>query len=115
MFKLLKLLVWIGVFVGSALAVDQLLLKRPLNAPGVKQFQVFYVDFRTRLFTLFNQQSASVTSVEELIQQSPAKQEQSAVSKQRHLYVDEQGVIHFADSLAEVPPAYRQAAQPLEE
>lgn len=113
MFKLLKLLIWIGVFVGFALAVDQLLVKRPLSAPGVKQFQVFYVDFRTRLLTLFNQQSAP--SIEELIQQSPTKQERSAASQRRHLYVDDQGVIHFADSLTEVPPAYRQGAQPLEE
>jgi hypothetical protein len=117
MFKLLKLLFWIGVFAVLLGGLDRLLLQRSMTTPGVMQFQTFYVDFRSRLLGLISRQGGnSGASIEGVIEQSAARQAPvKGRAGQRYVYADKQGVLHFVESLTEVPPAYRQDAQLLEE
>ena len=118
MVKLLKLFVWILLAVALLVGFDQLLVRVPLDLPGVVQAQTFYVDFRGRLLGLFGvDKVASVPkkSIEQVIETTrdvSAKQNQTP---QRYLYVDDAGALQFADSLESVPQKYRSSAQPLAE
>lgn len=116
MLKLIKYFLWIIVLLALTLGFDQLLLKLPLHTPGLKQVQVFYLDFRSRLIGLVksdtNRQPASIEAV---IGKAVPTSEQSASKPKRYLYVDASGTLQFADSLQQVPNQYRQDAQPLAE
>ncbi len=89
---------------------DQLLLKRQLNVPVLTQVQVFYRDFRSRLLTLGHPDDVDDHIGQTIEAEMDATTEDSSL---RYLYVDAAGVLHFADRLDEVPPAYRQEAQRL--
>ena len=115
MFKLLKVFGWLLFFVIAMVAVDQVLLRVPLDYPGVKPAQTFYVDFRHRLVGLLLPETgepAKAKSIEQLIEAN-SMPEKSASKPQRYLYVDDSGALQFADSLQQVPLRYRQSAQPL--
>jgi len=115
--RLKHFLLWTLLFVALLVVADQLLMQTTLSAPGVGQFQRFYRDFRGRLFALID--GPAPASIDQVIETAapPARQAPGArpVTPQRYLYVDGQGELQFADSLQEVPPAFRQKAQPLQE
>ncbi len=112
MFKLFRLFSWLILTLVILACLDQLMLRVPLEAPGVREAQTFYLDFRSRLLRLVGL-GADERSIEQLIEASkPAKQ---PAKPQRYLYADEHGVLQFADSLEQVPLKYRQDAQPLTE
>ena len=116
MLKLVKYLLWILVLLALCLGLDQLLLRTPLDAPGLAQTQRFYVDFRQRLIRLFFAERAQQpgASIEGLIEETaPAESVQPGPPGNRYLYVDDDGVLQFADSLQQVPARYRESAQPL--
>ena len=116
MWKLLKYFLWIVVLVALTLSFDQLMLKLPLHAPGLKQTQLFYVDFRTRLIELVRIEPApQPATIEAVIEKTTKVPEQAAKKSNRYLYVDSSGTLQFADSLQQVPSQYRQDAQPLAE
>lgn len=118
MLKLLKLFAWLVFCLVVLVGVDQLLVRVPLIVPGVQQAQVFYVDFRARLFGLVgidavaNVPGKSIEQVIEATREVPAIK---ADVEQRYLYVDDSGALQFADSLKQVPARYRSNAQPLAE
>ncbi len=116
MLKMVKYFLWVVVLVALALSFDQLMLKLPLHAPGLKQTQQFYVDFRTRLVGLTKSAPApSPAAIEAVIEKAATAPEQPAKKPTRYLYVDNSGTLQFADSLQQVPSQYRKDAQPLAE
>lgn len=119
MLKLFKYFMWLVVLVALTVGFDQLMVRVPLETPGVKQTQRFYVDFRSRLihvFSQFDKKEDAVDTIEAVIEKKikPVVQKTKKVA-QRYLYVDSHGTLQFADSLKEVPEKYRQDAQPLAE
>ncbi len=115
MLKLLKLLFWVLVVGAALVASDQVLVRVPLETPGVSQLQDFYVDFRSRLLKVVGIEGGKPESIEELIEATAAAPEKQASPARRYLYVDETGTLQFADSLEQVPAKYRKDAQPLAE
>lgn len=116
MLKLFKYFLWVVVIIALSVGFDQLMLKVPLHAPGLKQTQQFYVDFRTRLLGLFGTKTKSPPDViEAVIKKATTRATPPTKKSGRYLYVDGNGILQFADSLQQVPSQYRQEAQPLAE
>ncbi len=116
MLKLLKYFLWVMVILSLAVGFDQLMVKLPLHAPGLKQTQLFYLDFRTRLTGLAKKDSSPPSDAIEAMIEKTAKTPARPTNKSsRYLYVDGSGTLQFADSLQQVPSRYRQDAQPLAE
>ncbi|PLX81016.1 MAG: hypothetical protein C0616_06015 [Desulfuromonas sp.] len=137
-----RFILWTLVFVFLLFVADQVLMQVPLEAPVVKQVQVFYQDFRTRLVAMVMGEESPKT-IGQVIDKSKKKAADSTVevkkqienlerkvesvlpqipipppakpAPKRYVYADEAGAIHFADSLEEVPEAFRKGAQPLQE
>ncbi len=113
--RLAGFLVWSFLFLALLLAMDQVLLRAPLKAPGYTAVREFYLDFRSRLLG-----RAEKDPIETILKQHPSTEpahRPSTVSPNaspRYLYVDEQGALQFADSLKEIPPALRKSAKRLE-
>jgi hypothetical protein len=118
MLKLFKYFLWLVVLVALTVGFDQLMVRVPLETPGMKQVQQFYVDFRSRLIQLFPQQNQPpqpVDVIEAVIKKKADPSTGSAKKSGRYLYVDGSGTLQFADSLQQVPQKYRKDAQPLAE
>lgn len=113
MLKLLKLLFWVVVVGAVLVGGDQVLVRVPLEAPGVSQVQGFYVDFRGRLLRLIGIEVAKPGSIEQMIGATAAAPGKKAQTPSRYLYVDDAGSLQFADSLEQVPARFRKDAQPL--
>lgn len=107
--KFIRFILWLVLTLILVVVGDQLLIKRHFTTPVLTQTQTFYRDFRARLLTL-----GRTAGFEDRIGQTiEAEMKTPAAAASRYLYVDADGVLHFADSLDEVPPAYRQGAQRL--
>ena len=116
MLKLLKYFLWLMVILSLTVGFDQLMIKLPLHAPGLKQTQLFYLDFRARLTGLVKKDNDSQPdAIEAMIEKTATAPLQSTNKSSRYLYVDGNGTLQFADSLEQVPSQYRQDAQPLAE
>ena len=116
MLKLIKYFLWVVVLLALSVGFDQVMLKVPMDAPGLQQTQQFYVDFRTRLIGLFDKEAKSHPDVIEAVIKKATALSPSATKKTgRYLYVDSNGILQFADSLQQVPSQYRQDAQPMAE
>ncbi len=113
MLKLLRLLFWVVVAGAVLMGGDQVLMRVPLETPGLSQVQDFYVDFRARLLGLIGIEATSPQSIEQVIGDNAEPAQQPATKPQRYLYVDESGVLQFTDRLEDVPLQYRKDAQPL--
>lgn len=127
MTKLIKPIFWTALFLVMMLAIDQFFVQVPPMHPAHEAISRFYLDFRGRLIDLaLGEKSAQPKSIEAVIE----KQQEKATSKkvdsktsekaetepkktQRYLYSDSEGVLHFVDSLEDVPDKYRGIAQPL--
>ncbi len=108
--KFIRFIVWVILTLILVVVVDQLMIKRQVTTPVLKQTQAFYRDFRLRLLTLVRSDDLDDRIGQTIETQKNSSDEGTPV---RYLYVDAAGVLHFADSLNEVPPAYRQSAQQL--
>lgn len=116
--KIRNFIVWTLIFVGLLLAFDLLMVRSSSFPPWLAGVQRFYVDFRGRVLNLTT--GSPTVSIEQVIETTAkpgAKRGAGlkSVAGQRYLYADAEGSLHFADSLAEVPEAYRARAQPLQE
>lgn len=135
--KFSRFLLWVLVFLLLLVGLDQMFVHAPLEVPVAKQLQVFYRDFRSRLFGLVTGEKKP-KSIEQAIDQATRQPDRQSLPEGRpadpapalppvpipdsppppgirYVYADEGGVLHFADSLAEVPEQFRKAAQPLQE
>ena len=116
MLKLLKYFLWLIVIVALTVGFDQLMVQLPLQSPGLKQTQQFYIDFRTRFTGLLKQDATlKPDAIEAVIEKTTTAPIQPTQKSSRYLYVDESGTLQFADSLQQVPSQYREEAQPLAE
>jgi hypothetical protein len=116
MLKLFKYFLWIVVLLALSIGFDQLMLRVPLPAPGLKQTQQFYVDFRTRLVGMFGTTTkVQPDIIEAVIKKATALSAPSTKKSGRYLYVDDSGTLQFADSFQQVPSQYRKDAQPMAE
>ncbi len=108
--KLIRIVLWVMLTLVLVVVIDQLMIRRHFTTPVLKETQVFYRDFRSRLLTL-----GRTDDLDDHIGETIEAQKDPPVegSTSRYLYVDDAGVLHFADSLNEVPPAFRQKAQRL--
>ena len=113
MLKMIKRLCWILLVCALLIGGDQLLVRVPLETPGVTQLQDFYIDFRSRLLALAGFETSQPDSIEQLLPTGEPPAGSSEGTASRYLYVDESGALQFADSLQEVPARYRSQAQPL--
>jgi hypothetical protein len=116
--KIRTFIVWTLIFVGLLLAFDLLMVRSTSFPSWLAGVQRFYVDFRGRILNLTT--AAPSTSIEQVIETTarPGAQQKTGTTptaRQRYVYADAQGLLHFADSLAEVPAAYRSVAQPLQD
>jgi len=107
----LRFVLWTGVFLLLVAAADHLLLRFSAKQPLFRDFQACYRDFRCRL--VGGACRLPPRTVEAAIEQEAGQVVRAAVHT--YLYVDGEGTLQFADSLEEVPPAYRAKAQPLTE
>lgn len=94
---------WSALFGLLLFAADQALLRLSPANPLLSELQDCYQDLRNRLLA-----RPQPDSIEELLEQPKAP-------SRSYFYADHQGELHFVDSLQEVPPAYRNEAQPLAE
>lgn len=116
MLNLLKYFLWVIVILALTGGFDQLMVNLPLHAPGLKQTQQFYVDFRTRLIEIVRgKPNSPPDAIEAVIEKVATVPKKAAKKASRYLYVDADGTLQFADSLQQVPRQYRQDAQPLAE
>lgn len=108
--KFIRFILWVMLTLVLVVVIDQLMIRRQFTTPVLKETQVFYRDFRSRLMTL-----GRTDDLDDRIGQTIEAQKGFSAEEtpSRYLYVDAAGVLHFADSLNEVPPAYRQSAQRL--
>jgi len=110
--KIIRALFWGLVFVVILGGIDQLLVQTPFEGPLLGSVRTFYLDFRKRLIDLTG--PSDPRSVEQSIEESVSEPAKPAAA-QRYVYADSEGNLQFADSLNEVPEAFRAEAQPLEE
>ena len=125
--KLIKPIFWTALFLVMMLAIDQFFVQVPPIHPAHQAVTEFYRDFRGRLIDLtFGEKKTQPKSIEAMIEKeqknktqkhagskTPEKSKTDAKNAQRYLYSDSEGVLHFVDSLEEVPDKYRGMAQPL--
>lgn len=110
--KFIRFIFWLLALLILVVVGDRVLMQHSFDAPGVKPAQQFYRDFRERLLTL-HRSTRSGDEIGQTIDQEVLRQE--PVKSSRYLYVDSNGTLHFADSLQQVPAAYRRDAQVLED
>ena len=116
MLKLFKYFLWIVVLLALSVGFDQLMLRIPMHAPGLRQTQQFYVDFRTRLVDMFGTETKRQPDViEAMIKKATALSAPLTKKTGRYVYVDDSGTLQFADSFQQVPSQYRKDAQPMAE
>jgi hypothetical protein len=125
-----RFLLWTLVFALLLLGIDQLLLHVRFELPVYRETRHFYLDLRGRLLGTGPSEPRSVEEAIEpfarhpdrepappLKPAAPAPEPPSGSSppspedEPRYLYVDREGNLHFADSLAEVPAPYRDEAR----
>ncbi|RME35456.1 MAG: hypothetical protein D6794_09550 [Deltaproteobacteria bacterium] len=115
--KLRRFLLWSLVFLVLLAACDQVLVRLPAGDGALAVVQQFYVDFRRRLFGLVTGEAPR--SIEQVIEKAaqpsgPAKGAAASSAGPRYLYVDGDGNLQFAESLQEIPAAFRSSAQKLQ-
>lgn len=130
--RLFKFLFWFLVCATLAIVADQLLLRTPSVHPAHAAVREFYRDFRSRLLEIIViVPPKGPQSIEAVIdhERKPDRQAPAAAgtgdrapvrpeteqAHRRYVYVDQEGVLQFADSRADIPEAYRDSAQPLGE
>lgn len=112
--RIAAILLWSGLFLVILFGVDQFFLRVPASAPVLDEVRTFYLDFRGRLLKLAGREPEA--TLESVIEGSAAPAAARPAGKggaPRYLYVDGQGELQFADTLEEVPAAYRKEAQPI--
>ena len=114
MVKIAKKILWLLLTLVILAGIDQFLLRLPMAAPGLKQAQVFYLDFRNRIIKMTRGETAKpLETIDAVIERTALADPEPRENQQRFLYVDDTGNLQFADSLQLVPKKYRQNAQPL--
>jgi len=108
--RFIRFILWVLLALVLIVVVDQLMIRRHFMTPVLEEAQTFYRDFRARLLTLGRTDDLDDRIGETIEVQKDLSDEEAS---SRYLYVDAAGELHFADSLDEVPPAYRQSAQRL--
>ena len=127
--RIFKPLFWGLVFLLILVALDQVLVRVQPVHPAHAAVREFYRDFRSRLFSIIEVVPPDAPqSIEAVIDQgrkagANASSDQKLSSKAatiptkptRYVYADQDGALQFADSLEQVPAAYRASAEPLED
>ncbi len=101
--RLGRVLLWTALFVLLLATADQAVLRLSPASPLLSELRDCYRDLRSRLLA-----RSRPDCIEELLEQPKAP-------SRSYFYADRQGELHFVDSLQEVPPSYRNEAQPLAE
>lgn len=107
-------LLWTSLFLVLLAGADQFFVRVPTTAPVLAEVRAFYLDFRGRLFSLVGREPAATLEfvIEKSAAQPPARSDREEETPS-YLYVDSRGELQFADTLEDIPPKYRQEAQPL--
>jgi hypothetical protein len=113
--RLAGFLLWTVVFLVLLLAADQFLLRVPLKAPAYTTARNFYLDFRSGLLhpKAARKAAPAVSASRREKKRSAPARVASPEPTPRYVWVDGQGELRFADSLAEIPAAFRKEAKPL--
>ena len=131
MLRLIKPIIWAFLFLITLLLIDQFFLHVSALHPSHAAARKFYMDFRHRLSALVGlEESSPLKSIEALIEKQhapkgsreqkpgtlPLRQNKSsgtppAPASPQYIYSDDQGDLHFVDSLEEVPEKFRAQAQ----
>lgn len=115
MLKMFRYIFWLVALLIAAVALDQVMTKVPLDTPGLRESQSFYVDFRSRLIDLFDLPGQQpVDGIQSVIDKTARPPDRPPESRdQRYFYVDRDGALQFVDGWQDIPREYRDAAQPL--
>ena len=132
--RLIKSIIWTFLFLVMMLAIDQFLVKVPPVNSAQAAISNFYRDFRGRMIDLVfghgktapksieavideqgkNRKAASLTTIKGKEPGQPAAKSEAKAGR-RYIYSDARGELQFADSLEDVPKAFRAQAQPMGE
>jgi hypothetical protein len=113
--RIVAALIWTSLFLVLLAGMDQFFLRVPTTVPILTEVRAFYLDFRSRLFSLAGRKTpVTLESVIEQSDERPPVRSGGEEGTPRYLYVDNGGQLHFADTLQEIPPRYRKEAQLLE-
>ncbi len=125
--RIVSIVIHILLFLVLLVGIDQAFVHLTLELPGLRQSQTFYRDFRNRLLGLgwpgFQGGLSSLPILgPETVSPSaaaPPPREQTAPVQQqpaapRFVYPDAGGQLQFAERFEDVPPEFRDKAQPLE-
>lgn len=112
-------LLWLLLIAGVCIALDQILLRMPLQQPVLGTAQTFYRDFRGRLLRLAKQEEGRIATVKASLPAwgpaaGPAPAAPAAGEAAGYVYTDRQGGLHMATRIEEIPEAYRASAKPLQ-
>ncbi len=131
--RLIKSSLWIFLFLVMMLAIDQFLVQVPPVNLAHAAISNFYQDFRGRMIDLvFEHGKTAPDSIEAVIDKQGKNRTASpttvkgkepgqpaakppAKAGRRYIYSDARGELQFADSLEDVPKAFRAQAQPMGE
>jgi hypothetical protein len=137
-------LLWTLVFLLLLVGIDQLLVRVPATHPAHVAVASFYRDLRARLLDLAKGGAAAPAPVRPVKRAPPAParggppagiegiieshqagqakspappsaRAQAGDAAPRYLYADDQGELHFAETLAEIPEPFRARARVLGE
>ena len=117
--RIVRFLIRGVLFIALLLVFDQAILHVSPDIPGIREVQHFYVDFRGRLLHLGNENTetsieTTIETAEQPREKSP-KETESPAKAPRYIFADENGQLQFADSLDQIPLAYRQSAELLDD
>ncbi|MFO7982588.1 MAG: hypothetical protein R6V08_03960 [Desulfuromonadales bacterium] len=115
--RIVRFLIRGVLFIALLLVIDQAILHVSPDIPVIREIRHFYVDFRGRLLQLGDENpGTSIKSTIETAEPPDEKSQKPAESPAkapRYIFADENGQLQFADSLDQIPPAYRQSAEVL--
>lgn len=117
--RIVRFLIRGVLFIALLLVIDQAILHVSPDVPGIREIRHFYVDFRGRLLQLGNEKTEK--SIETTIEtpdrpnEKPQNPSAAPAKAPRYIFADENGQLQFADSLDQIPPAYRQSAEVLDD
>lgn len=113
--KALSSVFWTAVLLAILLGSDQLLLRVPMELPVLTEVQRFYLDFRSRLGAPAQDQVAEIIEAKPAPAETPEDDSPLPnAAPARYLYQDGEGALQFADTLEEIPRAFRTSAQVLQ-
>lgn len=119
-------LVWLLILAAAGFFLDRLLLGPKADSVALRETQIFYRDFRSRVVALLRNRPISAPAAPAPTTAEKGSKTSEPVAKPAvapirsessdnggYVYVDQEGTIHLVNRLDDVPVRYRKEAKPL--